>query len=202
MHKGFYEKLFCRECEDVLKKYEDYGKHILYDNIKPNIRRLKSAINTDDYDYKLFKLFILSLLWRSSVATLSMFNSIRLGKYEEYLRKVLIDEIEIPVNDFPCVLYQLHINDRLSDGVFMKGSSSKTKADGKAIYQFIVDGIFIFIGVGVCSMETFKEGSSISPQSLRIGYDEIYKIQQFCDLFARLKEQNKFSSYERSNKVE
>jgi len=196
--KGLYEKLFCRICEDVLKKYEDYGKSVLYDNLKPKVRKLKSGVTIDDYDYKLFKLFVLSLLWRSSVSTLSMFSSIRLGKYEEYLRRVLLDEIEIPVNDFPCVLYQVHIKDRLSDGVFMEGFPRKAIVDGRTIYQFIVDGLYMFIGVGTCSIKSFKQGASVSPENLRVGYDELHKIEEFSGLVSRLKQQNKFSCYEKS----
>jgi len=62
--KGLYEKLFCRNCEDIFQQYEDYGKTVIYDDIKPTIRLKREPYTITDYNYTDFKLFILSLLWR------------------------------------------------------------------------------------------------------------------------------------------
>lgn len=195
--KGLYEKLFCRDCEDIFKGYEDYAKLVLYDEIKPRIKVKRAPCSLAEYDYTKFKLFILSLLWRASIS--NAFKLVSLGRHDEELRVILRDGLNTNIDNFPCLLYQLHIGHNLSDGVFMEIHSGKAKYDSKSICQFIVDGLFIFIGVGVCSIQTFPRGSSVSPQNLRVGYDELRKLDSFLDIFERLSIQNKFSKYERNH---
>jgi hypothetical protein len=197
--KGLYEKLFCRACEDIFQSYENYGKTVLYDEIKPRIKSEKSPCNIEDYDYTKFKLFILSLLWRASVSSLSAFKLASLGKYENELRNILYNGLETKIENYPCVLYQTHIAHNLSDGVFMEIFPRKAKTNGRTIYQFIVDGLYVFIGVGVCSIKSFRQGASISPENLRIGYDELSKLDDFLNMFERLFRQNKFSKYKASH---
>jgi len=197
--KGLYEKLFCRGCEDIFKRYEDYAKSIIYDDLKPAIKLKRTPYSTTDYNYTVFKLFILSLLWRASISSLDTFKLARLGKYEEELREILHRGLETNVDNYPCVLYQMHIRHKLSDGIFMEIYPRKTKHDGRTIYQFIVDGLFIFIGVGVCSIKTFLQGSSVSPENLRVGYDELTKLDEFLNTFDRLTRQDKFSEYEKNH---
>ncbi len=197
--KGLYEKLLCRDCEDIIQEYEDYGKLILYENIKPRMRTNCEPCSITSYNYTKFKLFILSLLWRASISKLDAFKFANLGKYEEELRGILLNGLETVVNNYPCVLYQTHTGHNLSDGVFMEIYQKKTKYDGRTIYQFIIDGLFIFIGVGICSIKSFRQGSSISPENLRVGYDELHKLDDFIGLFCRLSKQNKFTVYENGN---
>ena len=197
--KGLYEKLFCRACEAIFQSYEDYGKAVLYDKIKPRIKSERSPCSIENYDYTKFKLFVLSLLWRASVSSLSAFKLVNLGRYEHELRDILYNGLETRVENYPCILYQTHTAHNLSDGVFMEIFPRKTKADGRTIYQFIADGLFVFIGVGVCSIKSFRQGASVSPECLRVGYDELSKLDDFLDLFERLSWQNKFSEYEAIN---
>lgn len=200
--KGLYEKLFCRSCEDIFKAYEDYGKELLYDDVKQKIRSTKSPYIVKSYDYVTFKLFVLSLLWRASISRLNAFKYASLGVYENNLREILYSGLALEVNNYPCILSQTHINGNLSDGVFMEIVPRKAIADGRTIYQFIIDGVFVFIGVGVCSIKSFRAGSSVNPENLWVGYDDLFKVDGFVDTFRRLKKQNKFSVYEKgaSNK--
>ncbi len=194
--KGIYENLLCRSCEDIIKAYEDYGKSILYDEVKPYIDKTKSGYVNKKYNYNLFKFFVLSLLWRASICTHTGFKSANLGKYEEELRLTLLNERETPVSLYPCLIYQTYIEDNPADGIFMEIYPSKSKYDGKTVYQFIADGLFFFIAVGTTSKKTFPEGSSISPDSLRVGYDQLTNIKSFNDLFVRVHHQGKFSVYD------
>lgn len=195
--KGIYERLLCIDCEGILQKYEDYGKTILYDEVKPFIKQKRKAYYTTEYDYKKFKLFSLSLLWRASICNLSMFNLINLGPYEETLRDILFYEKLIQVNEFPCFIWQLQNGPSLADGVFMEIFPTKAKKDRKTVYHLIIDGLYFFFGVGLCSIQTFRNGSSICPESLRIGVDDLVRVDAFLDIFNRIKRQGKFSEYEK-----
>ena len=195
--KGFYEELLCIECEKNFQQYEDYAKSVLYDDIKPMIKLKRTPYSTTGYNYTKFKLFILSLLWRTSISSLNFFRLASLGKYEDKLRVILFRGLKTNIDNFPCVLYQTHIDHKLADGVFMQIYPGKAKADGRTIYQFIVDGLYVFIGVGICSKMSFPDGSSISPENLRVGYDEIRKVDHFLEIYNRLFLQGKFSEFEK-----
>lgn len=195
--QGIYEPLLCKKCEEIIQIYEDHAKIILYKRVKPLIRSNQKPCTIDDYDYLKFKLFVLSLLWRASVSNHDMYKLISLGKYENKLRELLLHKQNTPVDMFPSYLYQTLINDELADGVFLEIHSSKAKIGGKTIYQFIADGIFFFVGVGCLSLKTFKNGSSVSPENLRVGIDQLNKLDKFNDIFDRLNQQGKFSVYER-----
>ena len=194
--KGIYEKLLCRKCEHIIQEYEDYAKSILYCDAKPKIENTKNPYCNENYDYRLFKLFILSLLWRASISSKGSFKLASLGKYEEELRNILFNGLETPVNNYPTYMYQTHISGNPSNGVFMEIHPTKSKFDGKTVYQFVADGIFFFIGVGVHTLRTFRHGSWVNPERLQIGYDELTKLSSMVDLFARLHHQGKFSVYE------
>jgi len=194
--KGIYEKLMCKECEERIQQFEDYAKYILYDKAKEHFKEKHTPFSINTYNYVKFKNFILSIVWRASVSSFYNFEKVSLGQYEDGLRETLLNNIETPVNSFPCIIYQTHTNNKQSDGVFMQMFPSKSKADGKTIYQFIADGLYFFVGIGTVSAHTFKQGSSISPQGLRVGYDELSKIEPFIDVFGRLTNQGKFSVYE------
>ncbi|MBD3895941.1 hypothetical protein IEI94_08775 [Halomonas sp. ML-15] len=194
--KGIYENLLCKKCEETIQRYEGYGKLILYDDAKPKIEASKQPYTNESYDYRLFKLFVLSLLWRSSISTQDSFKLVSLGKYEEELRMVLLDGLALPVNNYPIYLYQTHISGEPSDGVFMEIYPSKSKFDGKTIYQFVADGMFFFVGIGVNTLRTFKNGSWVNQKRLQIGYDELTTLSSLVDVFVRLHHQGKFSVYE------
>jgi hypothetical protein len=178
-------------------EYEDYAKGILYDDAKPYIDNHKSGFVIKSYDYKIFKLFVLSLLWRASVSNRDSFALAKLGPYEDKLRLILLNKIDTPVYNFPCLIYQTYLNDKPADGVFMEIHSKKTITDEKTVYQFVADGLFFFIGVGDMTMKTFSKGSSVSPESLRIGYDQLSNIKSIVDLFVRVHQQGKFAVYEK-----
>ena len=190
--KGIYEKLLCRECEDKIKYLEDYGKEILYEKVNKSICKPGDKLTINDYDYTRFKNFILSIIWRASVSTQGLFKLVSLGKYEEELRNVLLENSETTVDNFPCLIYKLFIDQVPANGVFLEAFSRKSKVNSKTIYQLVADGYFLFIGIGKQSIKTFKYGSSVSPENLRISSDKIHKIDEFIDVYARLEEQDKF----------
>lgn len=84
---GIREYLLCSDCEQLLNdKYE-----------QPFLRqwRLPDRIAQDSaysatYDYSTFKLFHLSVLFRSSVSSLATFREVNLGAHEDRIRQMLL----------------------------------------------------------------------------------------------------------------
>ena len=153
-----------------------------------------------NYEYNKFKLFSLSLLWRASISSHEIFVNASLGKYEDKLRKILLNGWEIPVNEFPVYIIQMVIKNELANSVFMEIYQSKVKIGGKTIYQFIVDGILFSIGTGALSIRAFSTEPSVSHHHLRVDVDKLSEVSPFVDIYSNLKKQGKFSVYETGDK--
>ena len=93
LQKGSREHLLCSDCEQHLnEKYEKpFHKQWLVDLPLPD-RIAENAAHTVVYDYLTFKLFHLSILFRTSVSSLPTFREVNLGVHEERIRKMLISE--------------------------------------------------------------------------------------------------------------
>jgi hypothetical protein len=85
--------LLCEECDNKLlnQKYEKPFQ-IYWDNNFPNIScKDYIGITLKNYDYRVFKLFHLSIIYRAAVCGLPGFKHVKLGKHEEILRKMILD---------------------------------------------------------------------------------------------------------------
>ena len=70
VQKGFKEKLLCRECEDRLNKWETYAAKVLFGGVEIGFEQMQDRILLHNVDYKKFKVFELSLIWRAGVSSL------------------------------------------------------------------------------------------------------------------------------------
>ena len=88
--KGVYERLLCFTCERRLRGWETYASGV-YREAVAHIQ--KNGQNfTINVVYPKFKLFAMSLLWRSGVSKRPEFAAVTLGKHEEILRRMLDTE--------------------------------------------------------------------------------------------------------------
>jgi len=107
IQKGVREYLLCQECETKLSCYEGYAIKVIK-NI-PNFEEdlSSSFIFSNNIDYKLFKLFQLSILWRGSVSRNQMFANIKLGRHEERIRVMLDRENPGRATDYGCFIVRI-----------------------------------------------------------------------------------------------
>ena len=64
---GPYERVLCRDCEERLNKFECYAHKILWGGVELTVRRYPGQTCIDVFhgiDYRSFKLFQISILWR------------------------------------------------------------------------------------------------------------------------------------------
>ena len=104
IQKGIREYLLCQQCETRISRYEKYAKELIQKI--PNFSRDDSLgiLYSDKVDYTKFKLFQLSILWRSGVSSHEAFVQVSLGPHEEKIRRMLDEENPGKVSDYGCLM--------------------------------------------------------------------------------------------------
>ena len=104
---GVWEKLLCDECEGRLNKLETYSSNVIRRLTDVEIRDPESNevhVVGLGIDYKKFKLFLLSLIWRSSISSKMSFKGVELGEHEDHIRQMLIMDDPGDAGRYPSVL--------------------------------------------------------------------------------------------------
>ncbi|MDD5290611.1 MAG: hypothetical protein PHZ04_00670 [Patescibacteria group bacterium] len=151
---GEYEpNLLCEDCENKIGKLESYACDILYSDEEVKRGRLyrenQKNQNNVGYtfckgvDYKKFKLFLLSILWKSSISSRDFFKDVKLGVYEEAIREMILNEDPKDPKDYPCVIstYLNHKNKYPSDLI---GQPLRIKDNLGTRYSFLIGGVHYF----------------------------------------------------------
>lgn len=136
--KGIRERLLCGSCEQHLSKYEKYAREVLLGGISITVQQDGNLIRLSDLNYRKFKLFQLSILWRASIASNPMFSKVNLGPHEEYIRKMIHDDNPGEQIDYPCILFGLTSKTGIH-GNFID-QPRKLHIDGHTTYRFIFTG--------------------------------------------------------------
>lgn len=115
--KGEYEHLLCQDCENSTAKWDDYARAVIFS--KPGEKTyglmtsgIEGAVQIENVDYKLFKLFQLSLLWRASVTKREFFSRVCLGPQENRIREMLVAEDPGNPEMFGCVMLAFMISSK------------------------------------------------------------------------------------------
>jgi len=102
--KGIREKLLCVKCEQLLSEFESYVSKLLNGGVGLLVRREENRLHLSDLDYRLLKLFQLSVLWRASVSSLSEFAQVKLGPHEEAIRLMLLAGNAGSADEYGCIM--------------------------------------------------------------------------------------------------
>jgi hypothetical protein len=93
IQKGIREYLLCSECEHFLNdNYEKYFYEFWYKKkniLKETVGKIYKVIGLD---YAKAKLFLLSILWRASVASGKDYNQVMLGPHESIIRDMILSK--------------------------------------------------------------------------------------------------------------
>jgi hypothetical protein len=98
---GDYETdILCAKCDnEILGKLEEYGKAVLFGDEKgiynPNCDGFVKEKNEEfwicnNVDYKKYKLFMLSILWRMSISSRPLFKNVNLKEHADKLREMIL----------------------------------------------------------------------------------------------------------------
>jgi len=149
----FESNILCQNCESLLSKYEGYAKDIFYGggNIKYKDLKFENQKNQQGVsytycqgiDYNKFKLFLLSILWKSSVSSKEFFEQIKLGPHEDIIRKMIINGDPGDFDDYPCVL-STYLNHKKKIPPELIGQPARIKDNLGTRYSFLIGGVSYF----------------------------------------------------------
>lgn len=143
--KGIYERLLCFECDSIIiGTYEDYAAKVLFGDgsteIEIETKRIGFFIN--DLDYKRFKLFQLSLLWRASVTSRPELPRINLGPHTDSIRKMLFEGNPGKMYEYGCAMFFLPNQPKEMVGLIYSPEPVPRKVQGHRWYRAIFAGLF------------------------------------------------------------
>lgn len=152
---GEYDSnILCQHCDNgvINKRYEDYASKVfqLIDGTLESFQDIEieqctnrkgmSGKRIKNIDYSKFKLFLLSILWRASIAKRDFFAEVKLGeKHEEIIRKMLLDGDPKEPDDYPCLIYDMSIDEPMLKGFILR--PVRLNKGGSVSYLFIICGI-------------------------------------------------------------
>lgn len=90
--KGLREPLLCQRCETKVSVWEGYARSVFSGSAPVRFEHQGALTWLCDLDYKPFKLFLMSILWRAGVARGPFWTRVRLGPHAETLRRMLWEE--------------------------------------------------------------------------------------------------------------
>lgn len=106
---GIYDKgILCSKCEPRFGPWDQHVQEVLTDDLKNGVvRQVGEKIvgyEIQKYDYKLLKLFFISLAWRASVSTQPFYRRISLGPFEDLARQMILEDRPGVPQDFGVTL--------------------------------------------------------------------------------------------------
>jgi len=154
--KGHRELLLCEGCEALLNgRYEQYVKAAWYDDgALPKTPNFQQTVITG-LDYRRFKLCLLSVLWRASVATQDLFSRVQLGpKHQGAIRQMLMNDDPGPVEVYPFAADVLWLNDYVVRSAVLQPVDRRY--EHKRVYIFGFGGCIWYFLVGSDTAGMFR----------------------------------------------
>ena len=142
--KGIYEKLLCENCDNnIIGKYENHASKILFGDGKKEIE-----VETKKYghlihgiDYKLFKLFQISLIWRASIATRKEIIKINLGPHAEIMRQMLLNENPGEIYDYCVMIFLFPESSKDMKDLITPPELLRKRIEGNKVFRAIFNGL-------------------------------------------------------------
>lgn len=195
---GEYDRhLLCADCDNnILGRLDSYGNDSLIEGlVKYESETIKhemrsNALGLDiqfwtGLNYERFKLFLLSLLWRSSISQREMFKGVELAEHEETLRSMVYSGFPDEPDIYPSIIFRYDHVDILPTDLITEPFPFGDKASPSG-YVFPILGMYILYYL---------------PDGLRPLYDELCPVNKEGEMRAILLPKDQALKYFKSNFV-
>ncbi|MBN1972558.1 MAG: hypothetical protein JW787_02895 [Sedimentisphaerales bacterium] len=138
------EYLLCYKCEQHFgNNYEKYFKETIHlSRQRVEIIQNNNIVTIRNLDYGKIKLFLLSVLWRMSISSLTWFTNLSLGNDEDIIRKMILEEKPRRSEEYPIAavipLIEGNMKEQWTSTSFVSDRTDQAK------YAMIIGGILYF----------------------------------------------------------
>jgi len=198
--------ILCQGCEGkILGKLDCYAAELINGNktvfhLKQiNGQKCLVLENSSNYDYSKFKLFLLSLLWRTSISSRPFFKTIKLQpQVEEDLRLMILNNKPGKPRKYPCLIILPPLVSTPNGGcgfiIFDMPTMSPRheKKDEFEAYDLVIEGIhYIFI---VSMPKIWNVAPSLEANKLIMGFASTRDQEKLLREIMLMIKQNKDTS--------
>jgi hypothetical protein len=190
--------ILCQDCESLLGKLDGYYSRFsegqFPNKIPPSLEKIDGKDflvkeNDPSYDYSLFKLFLLSLLWRASISVRPLFGQMKLDAiFEEDLRKRIFNSDPGSPQDYPCFIHLPPLT-TAPDGTMgfnlfhMPTMSPRYLEKGSLkIAEFIIQGVHYYFIIE--RPLNWKVIPAIETNKLTLGFTSLEEQSKLIELMA------------------
>ena len=170
IQKGLFERLLCKHCEEHLNDNFENEVHQLFEHgsFVPTVG-LKEEYQVQ-VNYTSFRLYMLSILWRASVACRIEFEEFQLPPLiEEVLRRCLLELTPPPPNELPFLLLSVEFDRGWTSGWVVV--PRRGLADDVHTASFIVGGLLVTFFLSPISVDA-------EIKSLLLDYDGVQRVRR------------------------
>jgi len=141
---GPKEYLLCEKCETHIKLYEDYYKEFFIDKKNISLKQIENGlIHISGYNYKKLRLFLLSVLWRTSITSLENWHIELSTIDQELLRNAILNDIPGSYDFFPFYTFLIQIDGHNESSFFMNPFDSNVPIDN-CVFMYIFGVLYMF----------------------------------------------------------
>jgi hypothetical protein len=153
--KGLYERMMCDDCDNrIISGYETYASKVFNGGIEIVVRDEPDRLVVSELDYAKFKLFQVSLLWRSVISTMDEFKAATVqADYSVRMRQMLLNHDPSEPHDYGCVLLIPEMHNEVRQVIM---PPEPIRVSGHRCFRLIAGG-FSWLYVVSRHAETFEQ---------------------------------------------
>lgn len=143
--KGLSEPMLCAGCEGRFSRYEGHARQVLFGDLVAATNTGHGFGKVFQVDYSLFKLFVLSLIWRMDESNLEYFCSVDLGPHAEAIRAALLAETPLSEDRYPFAITAVKLKGVFREDILLQ--PDRIRVDNRIVYRFIARGLLFAIWI-------------------------------------------------------
>jgi hypothetical protein len=179
--------MLCADCEGRFSKYEGHARQVLFGDLVAATDLGHGFGKVFQVDYPLFKLFVLSLIWRMDESNLDYFCSVDLGPHAEVIRVALLAEDPLPENRYPFAVTAVKLKGIFREDMLLQ--PDRIRDHSRIVYRFIARGLLFAIWItNMLPPDELEAGILKADGKLFIMEQESDRIGFLTKIFARLGE--------------
>jgi hypothetical protein len=181
LQKGLRERLLCGRCEQHLNRIgEQYASRVIKRIDETEVSTGEQYTIVTGVEYRPFKLFLMTQLWRAGVASDAFWKEVRLGPHEERLREMLLQANPGKPHEYACEIFRNRDPGDLAGDLASRAVVQPMvgRSTGHTYYGFIARGYAWRYIVSSHSKEAWNPRSSLSERGeLPIIFDATGSIE-------------------------